>query len=156
MAEKVRRSASYECDLTDGCVELGVVMPRSPAAPAEADPGSVGSSISLRLMTIRMGGIRCAASGMNGDGSHGWARQAEVSPIHNGHGWMILFRGPMMAVSCLAGGRYCGVGCACSRFGYGDQRAYTMTVRRIFSVSGICSTNMACHAAASAVIRTNR
>jgi hypothetical protein len=30
-------------------------MPRSPAAPTEADPASVGSSITLRLMTIRMG-----------------------------------------------------------------------------------------------------
>jgi len=33
--------------------------------------------------------------------------------------------------------------------------AYTMTVRRTFSVSGICPANMACHPA-SAVTRTNR
>jgi hypothetical protein len=39
---------------------------------------------------------------MNGYGSHGWAGQAEVSPIHNGHDWMILFRDPMMAVNWLA------------------------------------------------------
>ena len=49
-------------------------MLRSPAAPTEADPASVGSPVTLRLMTIRMGGIRCAAFGDE------WIRISSLGP----------------------------------------------------------------------------
>src|ERR1022692_1977806 len=86
------RPTSYECDLTDGMRRARRFMLRSPAAPTEADPASVGSPVTLRLMTIRMGGIRCAAFGDE------WIRISslgpgwQVQPIHNGHDWMIPFR----------------------------------------------------------------
>ena len=61
MADKGRRCASYEGDLTDGIRRAGRCHARSTAAPAEAEPGRAGSPVTVRLMTIGMGCRRCAA-----------------------------------------------------------------------------------------------